>query len=413
MRKLIKDIPIRSIFHLFLVRGSIYLFPFITLPVITKSLGVSNFGILSIFLAAQQYMIMLVEYGFTLTGSRDIARAENKKQEQNVVTEIIYCRSLMFLLCVICVGAGAILTKYNENTVCYFIMIVSIFSTIFNQSYFFIGKEKTGFIVISSTISRILSIIFVLFFVKNKNDIDFAMLAYSFNIIIPNILSILYMVCKLNFSLFIRTTSIEIKKRFKSGFDIFISNVFTNIYSSLTLVYLGFAKNPIESGYYSSADKLKGAAQGVLYPIAQAFFPRISKVDSKDFFKLWFKSSCILVSFAIVLVMILILLSDYVYKIFLGAEFISGISVYYALSLSIISISFGIAFAQNLYLVRGQTKILRTIYLVVSVLHLAYMPLLVHIYGALGAALSVLLTETMASILMFIFRKRCYICNQV
>ncbi|MFZ8753239.1 oligosaccharide flippase family protein, partial [Enterobacter kobei] len=97
MRKFIKDVPLKSIFHLFLVRGSIYLFPFITLPVITRGLGVTQFGILSIFLAAQQYFIMLVEYGFTLTGARDISRSSDKNDENNILSEILACRFLIFI----------------------------------------------------------------------------------------------------------------------------------------------------------------------------------------------------------------------------------------------------------------------------------------------------------------------------
>ncbi|EHC1553533.1 oligosaccharide flippase family protein, partial [Escherichia coli] len=89
MNKILKDIPIKSILHLFIVRGSIYLFPFITLPIITRNLGVAHFGILSLFLAAQQYFVMLVEYGFTLTGARDIVRCDNKQDEMKIINEII------------------------------------------------------------------------------------------------------------------------------------------------------------------------------------------------------------------------------------------------------------------------------------------------------------------------------------
>ncbi|EKS6740378.1 hypothetical protein NTH60_004417, partial [Enterobacter ludwigii] len=176
--------------------------------------------------------------------------------------------------------------------------------------------------------------------------------------------------------------------------------------------YLGSVKGPTETGYYSSADKLKSAAQGILSPIAQAFFPRISKKEGKEFYDLWRKSTFILVSFSVVIVIGLMLFSKVVYAIFLGKQFIAGLPIYYILSFSIISISFGIAYAQNLYLTQGKTKLLRTIYFVVSILHLLHMPLLVHFYGAIGAALSVLITESLASLFMFSFRKKCFSGSQ-
>ena len=412
MRNIFKDIPVRSIFHLFLVRGSIYLFPFVTLPIITRSLGVTQFGILSIFLAAQQYLIMLVEYGFTLTGARDVARAQSKREETIILTEILACRILIFFGCFISVGFTYLILPNHGAWGCYLILVIAVMSSIFNQTHFFIGKEITGFIVISSAIARVVSILIVILFVRNANDIYIAMLAYSINITLPNALSYFYLRFKLKYKLICNVTWKNILNRFKSGFDIFISNIFTNIYSTLTLIYLGYAKGPSETGYYSSADKLKAAAQGVLSPIAQAFFPRISKKEGIDFYKLWRKSTFILVGFSVTIVIGLIIFSQLIYKVFLGEQYLAGIPIYYILIMSIISISFGIAYAQNLYLTRGQTKLLKVIYFSVSLLHLIYMPLLVHYYGAIGAALSVLMTESLASLLMFVFRKKCFTWSQ-
>lgn len=139
-----KDVPIRSIVHLFLVRGSIYLFPFITLPIITRSLGVTQFGVLSIFLALQQYFIMLVEYGFTLTGSRDIARVKIKSEEQKIISEVVACRLIIFLMSAILLYAIYLLSPIYKSSICYIIVVISVMSSVFNQTHFFIGKEKPG-----------------------------------------------------------------------------------------------------------------------------------------------------------------------------------------------------------------------------------------------------------------------------
>lgn len=406
MKKFISDVPVKAIMHLFLVRGSIYLFPFITLPIITRSLGVSQFGILSVFLAAQQYLIMLVEYGFTLTGSRDIAREKNNSDK--ILTEIVACRFLIAAGCGLIILSVYFLKNFDVYSSCFLILFLTVMSAVFNQTHYFIGKEKTEFIVISSAITRVISIVFVIFLVKSRGDLIIALAAYSINVALPNILSSAYLFYEKRFFKKKLVTFAGIAERFKSGFDIFISNVFTNIYSSLTLIYLGNAKGAIETGYYSSADKLKAAAQGILSPMAQAFFPRISKKNGVEFFKIWKKSSFILVISAFMLVAALILFSKQIYDVFLGSQFINGINAYYLLIFSIISISFGIAFAQNLYLVSGKTKLLRKIYFTVSVLHLAHMPVLVHYFDATGAALSVLITESLASLLMFWFRKICY-----
>ena len=355
---------------------------------------------------------MLVEYGFTLTGARDIVRCDNKQSEIKIINEIIMCRLLMFLFCtVIIIGVYAFFIEYGYVT-CYLILWCTVFCSVFNQTHFFIGKEKTGFIVISTCITRIISIFIVVLCVKDNKDINIALLAYSINTALPNVLSSFYLNLYLKYKIKIIPRNNEIIDRFKSGFDIFISNVCTNIYSTLTLMYLGTAKGATETGYYSSADKLKSAAQGVLFPVAQAFFPRVSKEHGINFYLLWRKSTAILVCFAVAIVAGLFIFSNLIYILLLGEQYLSGINIYYILTLTIIPISFGISYAQNLYLTQGQTKLLRKIYFVVSVLHLFHMPLLVHFLGAIGAAISVLATESFASLLMFIFRKKCFTWSQ-
>lgn len=409
MRRFFKDVPITSIIHLFLVRGSIYLFPFITLPIITRSFDVELFGVLSLFLAAQQYLVMIIEYGFTLTGARDIARVSEHAEETKILSEIMVCRAFLFLFCIpFIILAYAFLSDYNEYIWCYLILLLTVMSAVLNQTHFFIGKEKTGFIVIATSITRIISIMVVVLFVKSNADIPIAMLAYSMNVALPNIFSSIYIVFRLKYNFSKELSISAVYLRLKSSFDIFISNVFTNVYGTLTLMYLGSTKGAIEVGYYSSADKLKAAAQGAIAPIAQAFFPRIAKTRGDEFYRVWRKSTTIMVGFSVCVVTVLLCFSDLVYKVFLGEQYILGISIYYILLLSIISVSFGIAYAQNLYLTQGKTKLLRRIYFCVSMLHLFYMPIFVHFYGATGAALSVLLTESFASLLMFFFRKRCF-----
>lgn len=403
---ILKDVPLKSILHLFIVKGSVYLFPFITLPIISRSFDVAQFGIFSLFLAAQQYLIMIVEYGFTLTGSRDIARLSMKSEEGKVLNEIVMCRIIIFLLCIPIMAVAYFSLQDYGYLGGYVIIFITVMSATLNQTHYFIGKENTGFIVIVSSLTRVLSISIVVINVRSGSDFYIAMLAHSINIALPNVLSFIYVYGYSKHGLIGVPTKTNILYRFSSSWDIFISNVFTNVYGTLTLIYLGMAKGAIEVGYYSSAEKLKAAAQGALSPIAQAFFPRIAKKSGLEFHRLWLKSTIFLVGISIFLVILLLVFGEQVYKILLGSDFHSGIYIYYVLMLSIISISLGVAYGQNLYLVQGHTKLLRSIYISVSLLHIIYMPVLVHLFNGLGAALSVLLTESFASLLMFYFRKK-------
>jgi PST family polysaccharide transporter len=177
--------------------------------VITRGLGVTQFGILSIFLAAQQYFIMLVEYGFTLTGARDISRSSDKNDENNILSEILACRFLIFIFSSMLVFATYLFLPEYGYAGCYLILLFTVLSSVCNQTHFFIGKERTGFIVISTSVTRVVSILIVIFFVKDKEDIYIAMLAYSMNVALPNIVSTIYLKYSLNYKTFRKLHWIE------------------------------------------------------------------------------------------------------------------------------------------------------------------------------------------------------------
>ena len=78
--------------NLFIVKGSVYLFPLVALPILTKTLGVQGFGLLSVYLAIQQYGILIVEFGYNLTGTRDVSSSKNRAEADDIFSAIVFSR---------------------------------------------------------------------------------------------------------------------------------------------------------------------------------------------------------------------------------------------------------------------------------------------------------------------------------
>ena len=52
-------------------------FPLLTLPYLTRVLSVESYGVVSYVKAVMQYMQLGVDFGFMLSGTRDIVKAKN------------------------------------------------------------------------------------------------------------------------------------------------------------------------------------------------------------------------------------------------------------------------------------------------------------------------------------------------
>ena len=86
-----------NITSLISLKGAEYILNFILFPYLVRVLGVERFGAIVFMQSIVQYGIILVDYGFNLTGPRDIARASKKEQISQIFSNIMAGKFLIFL----------------------------------------------------------------------------------------------------------------------------------------------------------------------------------------------------------------------------------------------------------------------------------------------------------------------------
>src|SRR5690606_15549306 len=75
-----------------------YLFPLVTLPYLSRVLGPQGFGLLAIGQSLALYLQPLVEYGFALSGTREVARHRGEKEVlTNIFSGVFGARLLLVL----------------------------------------------------------------------------------------------------------------------------------------------------------------------------------------------------------------------------------------------------------------------------------------------------------------------------
>lgn len=400
---MIDSLLLKSLINLFVVRGSVYLFPLIALPVLTKALGVQGFGLLSIYLAIQQYGVLIVEFGYNLTGTRDIAVAKDNTESSKIFFAIILSRlffALVLLVLLLCVSY--FFPMYMSGLL---LCWLATFGVAVYPYFYLLAKEKTGVITIVTVISRVIAILLLLVFVKAADDINVGILIYSLNWLVPGVIGFCYVFISTDIQFGWPGLS-TIKSVIRSSLDIFISNVFTSVYGPLNILVLGYFASPYHVGLFSAADKLRAAFQGLLQPVSQALYPRIAKSLGTDRFTLyWLYSRKVIMSIAFMMGVLLVVFGRYLIDMFLGINYIQSYSILVILSLAIIFIGVGIAYGQNYFILTKKTQYLRKVYIASSIIHLVHMPVLIYFFMQYGAAISIVVTELVVA-LCFIFEKR-------
>ena len=119
-------------------------------------------------------------------------------------------------------------------------------------------------------------------YVNSPDDIWIAALAQGATNLIAGLIGCLMIyshgwVGKLTFSIK------EIKECLYNGWHVFASTSAISLYTTSTVVILGFLSGTTAVGYFNAANTIRNAVQGLLNPITQAIYPRINYLYDNDY----------------------------------------------------------------------------------------------------------------------------------
>ena len=93
---------VKNVFSLGLIQVANYVFPFITVPIVSRIIGPDKFGVLSFSSSFITYFTILINFGFDLSATRAIAANRNNVEERNkIFNQVVLAKVLLFIVSVI------------------------------------------------------------------------------------------------------------------------------------------------------------------------------------------------------------------------------------------------------------------------------------------------------------------------
>ena len=141
---------------LYLLNIAKILFPLITLPYLTRVLSVTWYGVVAYVKAVMQYMQLIVDFGFLLSGTKDIVLAgEDQNKINHEIGNIFLARLLVSGIA--CAGLCAIIPLISilrESILYTMLSFVVVLLTVFLMDFFFRGIEKMEIITIRFVVMK-------------------------------------------------------------------------------------------------------------------------------------------------------------------------------------------------------------------------------------------------------------------
>lgn len=379
------------------------LFPLITFPYVSRILQVDGMGKYNFSNSLISYFLMIAALGINNYAVREGAKIRNDRDKFSSFASQIFTINIVstlfsyFLLGIIMVIFREKLHSYNWLIILFSIQI--IFTTIGMEWIYTIYEEYT-YITIRSIIFKIISLILIYLYVKEKNDVTNYVLITVFATIGSNIFNFL------NIRKFCDITVVKnmaLRKHLKPIMIIFATGIATQIYVNSDITLLGILKNDYVVGIYSVSSKIYNIVKSVVQAIVIVTVPRISMYlgqgNTKKFNELFNKVLNILAMLTLPVTVGLYALAPEIINIISGPSFISGVSSLRILCPALLISVFSWIFAYCILLpAKLENKFLEAA-VISAGLNICLNFIMIPYLSEVGAAI----TTTIAEVVMFIF----------
>jgi len=396
-----------NFFSLSFLQVANYIFPLITLPYLVRVLGPEKFGLISFAQAFTGYFMILTDYGFNLSATREIAiYREDKEKISEIFSSVMVIKFFLFLLS-LGIMSGIVFTfeKFRQDWEIYYLTFGMVLGQVLFPIWFFQGMERMKYITFLNILAKLIFTIAIFVFVRKVGDYLYVPLLNSLGFIVAGVLG-LWIIFK-DFGIEFRMPSWEgIKYQLKEGWYIFISTVAISLYTISNTFILGLFTNNTIVGYYSAAEKIIKAIQGLLGPISQTIYPHVSKLmyESKEYgIKFLRKVTLLIGSFSFVLSLIIFIFADLIVGIVLGSQYTESVIVLRILAFLPFIIGLSNIFGIQTMLTLNFRKAFSNILISASFLNLVLAFILVPSLKHIGISISVLISEIFVTLSMFIF----------
>ncbi len=267
---------------LYCLQFSNYLFNFITVPYQTRILGPGFFGKLGMATALTTYFQLLLDYGFILSATEDVASNQDDAGYLNrIFSSVTAIKFMLVFASIIILRIICFIPKFSTDWLLYFAYLLNASIYAFLPDYIYRGLERMKLITIRTVGVKFIFTILIFALLKKPSDY----LIVPISLAIGNLVAVLWSWIDINKRFHIHFTKVslcQIKATLRRSTSFFASRIVSTVYTAMNTLILGFLDpSGIVVGYYAAADKLMFTGKSALSPIADSLYPYLIK--SKDF----------------------------------------------------------------------------------------------------------------------------------
>jgi PST family polysaccharide transporter len=393
------------------IQGLNYLVPLLLMPYVVRRLGPEYFGLASFSQSFVLYFTLIINYGFDLSATREVAKATGNMQRQGqIFNEILQVKIFLFVISsILFLIILAVTPKLKEHALLHIVSYLINIGAVLFPMWFFQGINRLKIATIFNFSAKVFMALLVVLFVHNTNDYINYNGTLSFAQIMLGISSFIYVYKK--YAIQLRWIGwLKMRVILKQGLSLFLSMIVINFYSASNVFILGLLSTNAAAGYLSAASKIIAVVfNTILIPLSYILYPKIGfllKQDYNNGLVLFKKNVWISLILGVLMSLVLYTFSNLVVVIWLGNNFSPVVKLLKFLSPIPLFISLTNAFGIQGLLNLNNDKIFLKITTIGSIICIVSNLILVKPYHEYGAAFSWIVAELFITVASFVLLKK-------
>lgn len=311
-----------NIFWQFILQGVRYLYPLMLIPYLSRVLEPEGYSLYVYILSITVFCQVFVEYGFNLSGTKDIAEHPSEIECSRIAGGITQAR---FVLSAVACCFIYVFSCFN-NILCEHKTLVLLFciaacARSFTLDFIFQGREKMKSITTRVILSKTIATIPVFFTVSSMKDVSYVA---AFDIL-GSLAAFFWSMAESRKLFSIGVTFVAFSKAcrlLKRTWLYCFSDMSAMIFSNFSTLMIGIAvPDRIEIAYWSLSMTALGAVQALYSPILKALYPHIVIHKDKEIIR---KLAVIAVPVVAIGSMVYIYLADFCFLVLGGEKYVAG-----------------------------------------------------------------------------------------
>lgn len=378
--------------------------PFITSPYIARVLGADNTGIYSYTYTIANYFVVFGMLGLEQYGNRCIAQVRDNKAKMSEIFTELYVLHVIIAIPVFLIYVIYSFVSPMQYKVYFFIQGLYVISMLFDVNWFFFGLEKFDVTVIRNSVIKLLAVLSIFLFVREKSDLWIYVLIMALSTFISQ--AVLFtMVFK-----YVKVQRIKfsfLRKHLKPMLLLFIAVIATNLNRMIDKVMLGWFDKMTELGCYDYADHIIRIPLSFIAAFGTIMISRMSNLCIKkdegevrtETELILDNSACIILIFSFALGFGVAAIAPEFVPLYLGAEYKETEFLVIILAMSIPLVGWNNYVRTQMLIPRKMDVIYTKAVVIGALTNITLNVVLVQLYGAQGAAVATVLSYLIISIL--------------